>query len=165
MKNWELDINPYNTLQERRKNSILTLGASACVLCAACQHGLIAQDHANLATSSGFEIIPSFRLRIHPEHTHFHLEITAQLYLTAEIWDTRAEGRYCIPWFVSSSCLAHSSCQKSKSYCQFSLWFCVSCGVLTVQENNIPFSLAVHWFYYIHRSIRKDLLFLGLLWP
>lgn len=69
--------------------------------------------------SSGLEIIPSFRLRIHPEHPHFHLEVTVQLYLTAEIWDTRAEERYCIPWFVSSSCLAHSSCQKSKSYVSF----------------------------------------------
>lgn len=105
--------------------------------------------------SSGLEIIPSFRLRIHPEQTHFHLEITVQLYLTAEIWDTRAKGRYCIPWFVSSSCLAHSSWQKSKSYCQFSLWFCISCGVLTAQERKIPFSLAVLWFYYIHRSTER----------
>lgn len=50
MKNWELDVNPCNTLQEGRKNSTLTFGASTCVLCAACQQGLIAQDHANLAT-------------------------------------------------------------------------------------------------------------------
>lgn len=50
MKNWELDISTCSTPQEGRKNSILTLGASTCVLCAACQQGLIAQGHANLAT-------------------------------------------------------------------------------------------------------------------
>lgn len=68
MENWELDVNPCNTLQEGRKNSTLTFGASTRVLWAACQQGLIAQDHANLATcllvwklshSSGLEYIQS----------------------------------------------------------------------------------------------------------
>lgn len=61
-----LYVIPYNTPQEGRNNSALTLRAATCVLHAASQHGLLAQDHAHCGNmASGLEITSVFKLKIY----------------------------------------------------------------------------------------------------